>query len=471
MVIKKRHTGLRTRFTLLIVGFLFLTFLVIAYFLVRNAQKTDIRNINNDTTAFATLATPQIGSIYDVYNESGSIKIDAQIHKYTNLDSNINNVTIVDLNGNPEYQSSPAPKLFGNIKQNLFTTQSYKNKSGLITQIVVPYFNLYDQHPYSIAYSINSAVLSSDSKKQIQDIVLFSLIGLVLTAIVMREVIYRYFIKPVEEVSKQAITISQGNYEATIKEERQDEIGDLALSVNTMSERLKTDIKSLQEVDSLKNEFINIASHELRTPLTIIKGNVELLHANTLPENIVKPIKGIEDSSDRLANFAEAMLTISIIQGSHQKIDKAPIALELLISPLKDKFTKMATEKGISLTWQVEPPETIVNVAVAYTQGIIKSLLDNAIKFTDTGGVYCRLFLENNTLTISVRDSGKGISPEELSKLFTKFHRGSDILEYNYAGIGIGLYVAKLMAETQGGKIHVSSAIGKGSTFTVTIPQ
>jgi signal transduction histidine kinase len=131
----------------------------------------------------------------------------------------------------------------------------------------------------------------------------------------------------------------------------------------------------------------------------------------------------------------------------------------------------MATEKGISLTWQVEPPETIVNVAVAYTQGIIKSLLDNAIKFTDTGGVYCRLFLENNTLTISVRDSGKGISPEELSKLFTKFHRGSDILEYNYAGIGIGLYVAKLMAETQGGKIHVSSAIGKGSTFTVTIPQ
>ncbi|MEI9914005.1 MAG: HAMP domain-containing sensor histidine kinase [Candidatus Saccharibacteria bacterium] len=471
MQIKKRYFGLRIRFTLLVSALLFLTFVIIAFFLVRNAQSTDIRNINADSRAFSSLATPQIGNTYEIYSTSGSIIIDQQIQTFLSLDGNISNVAVIGLNGKTDFRSDPNSSLLPVGNTNGFNPKYSYNSDGLISQVVVPYLDNSGQHPYSIAYKINASVLAKDNQKQIKDIILFSIIGLIITALIMYELIYRLYVKPVELMSRQAIYISQGNYGASMNTSRHDEIGDLAASVNTMSERLKADILSLREVDRLKTEFINITSHNLRTPLTIMQGNIQLLNSSDLPKDVVEALHNIEQSSSQLAGFAEDMLNISTIEAGQSVADRTSTTLEDLVKDLREKFSPMAEEKGLKLDWQIHEPDTKVNVAIKYTKATIRCLLDNAVKFTEKdGSVKCRLSVEDNSLKIVIEDSGIGISTEEQTKLFTKFHRGTDTLTYNYTGTGIGLYVAKLMTESQHGTIKAHSEQGTGSIFTVTIP-
>jgi len=203
-----------------------------------------------------------------------------------------------------------------------------------------------------------------------------------------------------------------------------------------------------------------------------MEGNVELLNSSDLPKDVVEALNNIKQSSSQLAGFAEDMLNISTIEAGQSVADKAPTTLEGLVKDLREKFSPMAEEKGVKLDWQIHEPDTKVNVAIKYTKATIRCLLDNAIKFTEKdGSVKCQLSVENNSLKIVIEDSGIGISAEEQTKLFTKFHRGTDTLTYNYAGTGIGLYVAKLMTESQHGTIKAHSEQGTGSIFTVTIPE
>jgi signal transduction histidine kinase len=282
-----------------------------------------------------------------------------------------------------------------------------------------------------------------------------------------------FFVGPIERVSREASIISQGSYEQTVKVESHDEIGDLASSVNTMSQRLLADIAKLQEVDSLKNEFITITSHNLRTPLTIIKGNIDLLDPASLPPATSKIFTSITDSAARLESFAEDMLTIASIEANTQTLKLQDITItDLVTASLRETFSSAASKKGITLNWNVRDPAAVVSVSPVHIQSVIRNLLDNAIKFTDHGGqVDFKTALEDKALVIAVHDTGIGISADEQSKLFTKFHRGTNIMQYDYAGTGIGLYVTKLITEAQHGTVRVSSETGKGSTFTVTIPQ
>jgi signal transduction histidine kinase len=338
---------------------------------------------------------------------------------------------------------------------------------------VVPYIGDDGQHPYSIAFTVSSSAVTQIIEHQVIEIIIFGILGLIASAAALYELTSRFFIGPIERVSRQALIISQGKYDQTIDVIRQDEIGYLANSVNTMSEHLLADITKLQQVDSLKNEFITITSHNLRTPLTIIKGNVDLLDDTSLPASTAKIIHSIGNSADQLEAFAEDMLTIASIEADKEtfKLQETTIT-DLVTSSLKETFSTAATQKGITLNWDIRDPAAVVNVSIMHVQGVIRNLLDNAIKFTDKGGqVDFAITLEKNTLTITVRDTGIGISADEQAKLFTKFHRGTNIMQYDYVGTGIGLYATKLITEALHGSVHVSSELGKGSTFTVSFPQ
>jgi signal transduction histidine kinase len=469
----KSHIGLRGRITLLISAIMIITFLLIAFFLVRNVQNTDIKNLNAGSKAFAALATQPIGSTYGIYQNSGTLRIDQQVQTFTDLDNNISNVGIVDLSDNTVFTEHAQPAFKAVSTGQSFNTIYTTGSDSLVTQIVVPYIDSNGQHPYSIAYSVTSIAVRRDIDHQIVDIIIFSIIGLIVSAAALYELISRLFVGPIERVSRQAIIISQGNYNQTVNVARRDEIGDLASSVNIMSQRLLADIAKLEEVDSLKNEFITITSHNLRTPLTIIKGNIELLDPGSLSPQIGKIIHSIRESSARLEAFSEDMLTIASIEAKNQPLKLQDITItDLVKADLRQGFTAAASEKKITLKWDIQDPAAVVNVAVTHVQGVIRNLLDNAIKFTNEGGgVDFSIGMHDAMLEIKVHDTGIGISADEQAKLFTKFHRGTNIMQYDYAGTGIGLYVTKLIVEAQHGKVQVVSETGKGSTFTVTIPQ
>jgi signal transduction histidine kinase len=469
----KIKLGLRGRITLLISSILLITFFSIAFYLVSNVNHTYIENLNQSSKAFASLATQPIGDTFGIYEYSGSLQIDQKIQSLTNLDSNISNIGIINLYNNTIFSQHTQPAFQAVNIGNSFNPVYLTSSNGRIYQIVVPYIADNGQHPYSIAYTVSSTAVTHNIDRQIAEIVILGIIGLIITAMALYELTSRFFIGPIERVSQQAIIISQGKYEQTVDVVRHDEIGDLANSVNTMSEHLQADITKLKEVDSLKNEFITITSHNLRTPLSIIKGNIDLLDSANLAPNITNIIHSINISAHQLGSFAEDMLTIASIEANSKALTLQDTTIADLVSDnLKETFNAAAKQKNITLNWNIHDPAAVVSVSPNHIQSVIRNLVDNAIKFTNEGGVVdFTIAIQNTALIITVHDNGIGISADEQSKLFTKFHRGTNIMQYDYAGTGIGLYVTKLIVEAQHGSIQVSSELGKGATFTAIIPQ
>ena len=345
----KKHLSLRNRFTLLITGIFLLTFAIVAFILVRYSEQTSIKNLNQSSKAFASLATAPIGDTYGTYMDSGSIRIDQQVQSYLSLDNNISNAGIINLAGGTSYSYNTQPKFQTSAALNSFSTVYQTSSDGLITQIIVPYFDGSGQHPYSVAFTVSRSGLDHDLTTGLAYIIIFSIIGLIVSGLAMYEITDRLFISPIERISRQALLVSQGNYDQAVEVKRQDEIGDLAKSVNSMSSSLKSDITELKQLDQLKNEFITITSHNLRTPLTIIKGNLELLSGEDLPPATSNMIRAISDSATSLGDFSEDMLTIASIESDRTIMEMKQISIADLTSSLHQAFAVRAAQRGIAL--------------------------------------------------------------------------------------------------------------------------
>jgi signal transduction histidine kinase len=404
---------------------------------------------------------------------SGSARVATEVKKFTLLNDTISNVRIYDTEGNQQFalQTNRGSSL-SPATASTFTTIYQSNNQGIYTSIIEPYFNSDGQHPYAIAYTISTAQLEQSIHRSTETIIFFALIGLLLTAAVTYWLIDRLFLRPIEAVSRASLAISHGNYDQQIMSQRNDEIGDLSLSVNQMATTLKQDIFKLQEVDTMKNEFIMITSHNLRTPLTIIEGYMEMIRDSELPGDLRKMIDSIEDGLKRLASFSEDILTIASIESGKASVTTKNTTIANLLEGIRETYESACEQSNLTLEWHVDAPDTIVEVSVPQIRGVLRNLLDNAVKFTSKGGkVGLFVITEGNDLLLTVKDTGIGISPEEMSKLFTKFHRGTSTLKYNYEGTGIGLYASKLIVQAQHGTVTAASTLGKGSTFIVQLPN
>lgn len=466
------HMSLRLKFILLITLVLSLVFALIAAVLVQNAQSALVSNLNRESRAFAAFSVKPIGDKYVLYKDSGTIRILQEIEKFTALNTNISNVAIATIRGEVVYRQKPEAKVtISEAEAAAFKPQIKNDMAGQHVQIVEPYFDDFGQHQYSVVYDISNTELVTAIKRQELTIFLFSLLGLIISGGLTFSLINFFFLRPIREVSRRALIISSGNYGEQIRLERHDEIGDLASSVNQMAEALKGDISKLQEVDRLKNEFIMITSHNLRTPLTIIKGNIDMLHEAKVTKATREMINAIEMSALSLAVFSEDMLTIASIEAGQNKFALRPEKIGNITDGLSEEFTEMGKMKGVRLHWSVDRPEAVMPLSAMHIRGAIRNLVDNAIKFTDKGGkISVDIITKSPGLTIRVSDTGVGIAPEEIPKLFTKFHRGTSTLTYNYEGTGIGLYATKLIVAAHGGTIQVQSQPDKGSTFTIYLP-
>lgn len=238
-----------------------------------------------------------------------------------------------------------------------------------------------------------------------------------------------------------------------------------------------TDVTKERELDKSKDDFISVASHELRTPMTIIKSYLWMLDNNKAGELNEKQkgyLKKTVTSTERMINLINDMLNISRVEQGRLtfKIKKMNI-----VPCLKDALTGFdlkAQEKGIGLEVLIDvPDDTSVYSDEDKTKEIIINLVGNAVKFTKTGSVVVKLQNLTDVVKISVEDTGVGISPENIEKLFQKFER----LDSSYttvaesSGTGLGLYIVKMYVEALHGQVGVDSAgVGKGSIFWFTLP-
>ncbi len=453
---------------------LIVIFGLITYLSVTRDIKLLRDNLNQQAKSFASLAPPPIGSTFQLYENSGSLRITQQVDKYLNLDPDVTAVSIVSVDGNQLYTSAQGRHT--SISADLassFEQQSVKNKDGYITQVVQPYFEDSGAHRFTMVYEISTERVEQSVSSTIRLIVVSGAAILVISIIATTWLLNTLFISPLRNVSRSANRISSGDFNQEIAPRNQDEIGDLAVSVNKMAEFLKADIVKLRELDKLKTEFMMIASHNLRTPLTVMRGYIEMADSAKSADELRAIIRTIQESVVRLHLLAEDLLTISTLEaGGGDEVKKTPTEDKTFVAAVVDEFALLAKKKGLKWGFTNAVPESAISeINQANVRSALGNIIDNAIKFSKEGGaVHVAAAVSDNQLVFTVADTGIGIADEERSKLFTKFHRGTRVNKYDYGGVGIGLYLTKLLIEQHGGRIEVKSELGKGSTFTVYLP-
>lgn len=249
----------------------------------------------------------------------------------------------------------------------------------------------------------------------------------------------------------------------------------LQIRVERATQHLKQANDRLKDLDKLKDEFVSITSHELRTPMTVIKGYVwRILNdkkEGDLSEKTKQRLQLIYDATEKEIALVNDVLDISRIEAGTMTFEPKTFDVTKLAEGVKKELADSFAKKKISLTVQRSAHK--VKADENNVHQVFINLLTNTVKFTSEGGKVKIQFKKSGELVeISISDTGMGIKKSDFSKLFTKFGRlGSTLTPESAAGTGLGLYICKKMVERSGGQISVKSEIGKGSTFTFSLPN
>ncbi len=262
---------------------------------------------------------------------------------------------------------------------------------------------------------------------------------------------------------------------ALLYEEQRQFAVTLKKEVERQTKELQLANKKLKKLDLAKSEFLSIAAHQLRTPLTGIKGYLSMFLEGDFGEFTKKQTDEIEKifkSSDRLTRLIDVFLNISRIETGRLDIKKTKVKLDELLDEVVGSLSNQAKEKNIEITVQ-KPSEELPEMMLDRDKvhDVMMNLVDNAIKYTQKGWVNARMSRSKSLVTFEVRDSGIGINPIEIDKLFQKFSRAEAVTRIHTGGSGLGLFIAKKIVEAHGGRIWAESeGEGSGSMFAFTLP-
>ncbi len=230
----------------------------------------------------------------------------------------------------------------------------------------------------------------------------------------------------------------------------------------------------LARSNRVKDEFLSVMSHELRTPLNVVMGYSGMLKDGLLGE--LNPRQ--QEALGKVINRANDQLTLvnnilfaTVLEAEKLKIDIHEVNLGDFFNQLRSIY-EAPINKEITLSWDYPAELTFVRTDSGKLKQILRNLIDNAIKFTEKGSVTVSAgyISEARAVQFKVADTGIGISKEHLPLIFEKFRQADSSETRPFGGVGIGLYIAKKLTESLGGKVDVESELGKGSTFTVTLP-
>lgn len=247
-------------------------------------------------------------------------------------------------------------------------------------------------------------------------------------------------------------------------------------ALNTAQVELEKNAQDLQRASKYKSEFLANMSHELRTPLNSSLILAKLLSDNkkgNLDEEQIKFAQTIYSAGNDLLNLINDILDISKVEAGKLELSPQQIVLRRTAEELSRTFQPLANQKKLAFTVEIEPtaPELIVSDPARVDQ-ILKNLLSNAIKFTETGTVTLRIAADqNHMISFAVSDSGIGIATDQHEAIFEAFQQADGTINRRYGGTGLGLSISRDLSKLLGGSIRVCSTIGKGSTFTLTLPE
>lgn len=301
-------------------------------------------------------------------------------------------------------------------------------------------------------------------------IIISGVIALVV-AILTATFYVRALLKPILKLRRTALELADGNYEVTTEVKRSDEIGDLALSMDFLSGKLKENEIERKNLDQMRFDFFANVSHELRTPITVVRAYTESLVDGVVtdPEKVQHYYERMMGECQGMERLVGDLLLLSKMQNPDFAVEKEPVNLVQVFDDLRKSVRMLAREKNIKIDLKTEWPVIMMLGDYDRLRQMFLVILDNAVKFSpEDSTVYIRLTCEEQ-IFVSIRDEGIGISEEEQEFIFEKFYKSK--LRQNAKGSGLGLAIAKQIAIKHDGTIEIKSEVGKGTEIIFAFPE
>jgi signal transduction histidine kinase len=272
--------------------------------------------------------------------------------------------------------------------------------------------------------------------------------------------------RPLAQLRHSALQMASGDLDQRLAENRQDEIGELAVAFNHMAAQVKS---MLEE----QRAFASNASHELRTPLTAIRLRSEALREGHVDEATARQyIAEIDSEMARLSELVEDLILLSQLDSGRARPGDQQVDVARLLQHLLDEYAARLCVKNLTLTLDMPPDVPPLVASMHHLRIVFRNVLDNAVKYTPAGGaISWQLQVEDGHLHTTIRDTGRGIAPEDLPHLFERFYRADQARSRETPGVGLGLSLVREVIGAYGGRVTIDSpGIDKGTTVDVWWP-
>jgi heavy metal sensor kinase len=275
----------------------------------------------------------------------------------------------------------------------------------------------------------------------------------------------RFALAPLARIAATAESIGISNLSARLPlRGASDELDDVARTFNDVLARLERAVADMRQ-------FSAALAHELRTPLAALRGEIEMeLHQPDIDEARRRAVSSQLEEIDKLKRLIDQILTLARAESGQIRLAFAPVNLAALASGLVEQLSPVAESRAVELSYDGEAT-AVLEADAGWLERVVLNLVDNALKFTKAGGhVTVRVAQQPDAVVLEVSDTGVGMSPTVLSRIFERFFRADPSRSSAIEGVGLGLSVVKWVVDSHGGRVHVNSRPDEGTTVIVWLP-
>lgn len=314
----------------------------------------------------------------------------------------------------------------------------------------------------------------SGSREMISDMnefLLYAVFIALAVSLILSWLLSKIHVNRIKRMREATSMVSSGNYSVHIPSSSFDEIGELANDFNNMVEKLKRSMEEIRSLENRRRQFIADVSHELRTPLTTIRGVIEGLKNDMIPEEEKeKGIQLVSQETKRLIRLVNENLDYDNIRSNQVKLQIVKIQLSEVLEIIKEQLMIQAEEKNNNIMVEVED-DVYVHADYDRFIQILINITKNSIQFTNDGNIYLKGKALSNSTVIEIEDTGIGIDPAEVKNIWNRFYKADISRRSNpYGEFGLGLSIVKQLVQLHKGQIDVSSENGKGTKFVIHFP-
>lgn len=348
--------------------------------------------------------------------------------------------------------------------------QEFKRFEQAVTFVLLPYFH---RNQFVGGVLLTSPIKGSrEVISQMNSYLIYTTFIALAIALVMSGLLSTINGRRIKRLQSATANVSQGDYSVRIPTAGVDEIGELAGDFNRMVEKLKMSAEEIENLENRRRQFMADVSHELRTPLTTIRGIIEGLHNDMISES--EKERGLQLASSetmRLIRLVNENLDYEKIRSNQVTLLKQEIQLGELLEIIQEQLEEAAAERGDQITVEVSQEVSVFADYDRLTQVLI-NIAKNSIQFTENGTIWLRGYAQEDGTVIEIEDTGIGMDPEEIEKIWSRFYKAIDSRTTNpYGEFGLGLSIVKQLVTLHGGTIAVESVKGEGTKFRIELPN